>query len=370
MTGALFRKRGQVVVGTLSNLTPPNVCFKGTLIDNTIKNSRVVEVIVDYKNGRWVDSLHDIRERVPELHLKNVTRNPIGNEGLLDAAFNVCWKYLADETPGDCAPITPTAENIYVFPGKDKLIQDFADENGVGSFSLPDSLLLDTVQENKSYSEALGHRYTTVSKLGASDLCPEDVMNEIKKNPDRVFPIFTAVGRKGQPLVLHNIYDLNLRLFGADLQNNPVEVIQVNKFSFTFSTLPNHMLVGTATHGIIKDRNGVLWMFQEGIGAPGKESFFRIYMNYKASDELWARMAWDTRQIIRELEAVTKRTGCGCGSSSRVIQNSSKATNQTSLPNAQPAQTPTPEPTPSPEKRTGVKGKMKDIWRKMKPSNQ
>jgi hypothetical protein len=263
-----------------------------------------------------------------------------------------------EETPSDCRPIKPTAANTYVFPGGKKLIQQFADVNGVGSFSLPSSLLLDTVQVNGSYSRSVGHRYTTISKLGKSDLCPEDVMNEIRKNPDRVFPIFTATGRRGQALVLHNIYDLDLRFAGYTVHNNPVEVTEINKFSFTFQALPQHTLVGKATHGIIKDQDGVLWMFQEGTGEPGKENFLKKYMNYKGAYELWARMAFDVRDIIRKLEATTQRTGCGCGSSSSVQT-------KTNLPRS--SSQPVASPSPSPAKKTGVKDKMKDIWKKVKP---
>jgi hypothetical protein len=121
MTGAIFRKRGQTVVGTLSNLLPPNVCFRGTLVNNAIQTSRVVEIHVHYKDRHWVDTLVDIGEKVPQLNLRFVNKRVIGNVALDDVAFNVCWNYLANETPKESCnedPCTPPQYRL-VFVARD-----------------------------------------------------------------------------------------------------------------------------------------------------------------------------------------------------------------------------------------------------------
>ena len=230
-----------------------------------------------------------------------------------------------------CKPSIP--ERNYVFPGKDQFIQEFADKEGVGGFLFPKPVFKlgeIRLQVDKSYSPSMGHRYTTISELGKSDLCPEDIMDEIKKDPNQVFPLFTAKGNQGQPLVLNNIYELNLSVFGYELQNNPVQVTKVGKFYFTFEALPNHKLVGKATHGIIKDQDGVLWLFQEGVGAPNKESFLQIIGNYAVADVLWQRMAGKTQQLMKTLETKIKRTGCSCSEQPDTSQDFSAIQDDTS----------------------------------------
>lgn len=153
-----------------------------------------------------------------------------------------------------------------------------------------------------------GHYYLSLNSLGFSDLSPEQVMTEIKADPDSVFPYFTVAERNTKAIKLGNIYDLDLvEAIGANankqipivgsVANNPVEVTDVGPNHFIFTVLPGHFLEGSAAHGILKDSTGELWLFQEGRGVAGERERLQ-QLNYWIAEAMWARMAASTNSLI------------------------------------------------------------------------
>jgi hypothetical protein len=77
----------------------------------------------------------------------------------------------------------------------------------------------------------------------------------------------------------------------------PVTVTNVSRYEFTFTTRQGHWLQGSATHGIVKDADGEVYLFQEGVGVPGEPMRLQI-MNYAIADSMWARLASNIRSEL------------------------------------------------------------------------
>lgn len=339
----LLEKKGNSIFGILH--IGPYVCVSGTVSKNLLASLNKIEIMQEVrKNGyfekiNFLDAPPDTKDFYAS-YIKNQTvfpnRPPFSEYDVFRGTFEEyfgprrnpnnmplvmeewCIRHMDTSVgatspqtlPAECKKNEPTTK--YKFPTNDGYIQNFADINGLGWFDLPQSKTTDArLFLDKSYKPSVGHRYTVINELGKSNLCPSEVMDEIKKNLDKAFPIFTATGRDQRALKLNSIYDLNLKFFGYTF-NNPVKVIDVKDFYFTFLALPEHSLVGTATHGIIKDQNGVLWMFQEGTGQPDKESFVGMLSNNIAAGIMWEKMVGNVKDMMKGIQPRKDLDRCTC----------------------------------------------------------
>lgn len=139
-----------------------------------------------------------------------------------------------------------------------------------------------------------GHHYWSLTSLGRSAKPPEQIMRVIMQDPDKVFTAFAAHGEHGQRVTMGNVYHLT-----NDFGDNPVQVTNTTPYYFTLTTLPGHMLQGSATHGIFRDSTGELWMFQEGVGVPG-EPITKRYITAQIAHLIWRDMAEIVRYRIVE----------------------------------------------------------------------
>ncbi|AYQ33976.1 hypothetical protein DTQ70_18250 [Runella sp. SP2] len=146
-----------------------------------------------------------------------------------------------------------------------------------------------------------GHNYLSFNSLGKSQFTPKQVINAIKTDPNDAFPYFRADGECSQKIKKGNVFSLNVALEGYRVIENPVQVTVVNKYSFTFSTLPGHTLQGSATHGICKDSSGELWLFQVGTGVLG-EAELKQKLNYTIAKKMWSQMAENVKGMIENIK--------------------------------------------------------------------
>lgn len=164
-----------------------------------------------------------------------------------------------------------------------------------------------TVLKNDSHifvsapASSTGHSYLSFNSLGKSSLTPAQVMNAIKADPSSAFPYFNADGECGQRVRKGNEYSLNINVAGFKPIENPVQVTDVGSYHFTFSTLPNHTLEGSATHGVFKDGTGELWLFQVGKGV-ANEATWKQELNYGVAEKMWSQMANNVKEMMPDIK--------------------------------------------------------------------
>lgn len=173
----------------------------------------------------------------------------------------------------------------------------------------------DSIQINDAPNYS-GHHYLSLNSLGKSALSPIDLMKEIQKNVDRVFPKFTAVGQSG--MKLNQTYVLDLQLYGISINDelkkhlgleprlgnlstsNPVKVTAIDAFSFTFEAAGEHSLKGTARHAIIEDETGELWLIQEGNGVVNENKYQQAF-NYDIAWNMWPAMSKKVSSLMNQM---------------------------------------------------------------------
>ena len=186
---------------------------------------------------------------------------------------------------------------------------DFSRAVLIGNGQLPISIRESILNQHSihwfSEPDAKGHHYLILNSLGKSNLSPEQVMDLIKANIKQVFPVSEVIGRNGITTVKPRaVFDLISRDdIPSDIQGlylevaNSVEVTAISPISFTFSVLPGHILKGYVTHGVLKDKSGELWLFQEGRGV-ANEYKIKQSVNYEIADYMWRNMAQNVRNFL------------------------------------------------------------------------
>lgn len=140
----------------------------------------------------------------------------------------------------------------------------------------------DSYWDDSGFSDSLGHRYLCLNSLGKSSKSPLQIASQVKNGLVSVFP-GGATGTKGPQVTLDNVFQLTPLRF-------EVRVIAVDSWSFTLRTERWHPLIGTARHGIFKDKEGELWLMQEGLGRHG-EYKGNMQLNYWGARYMWRVMA-------------------------------------------------------------------------------
>lgn len=136
-----------------------------------------------------------------------------------------------------------------------------------------------------------GHQYITFNYLG-HNLSPaqmQAIWSQVLQVPDIVLPVSRVRVLKGRAITVGNEYDLIVGTHAPEIVN-PVVVTSVSPYTFTFNTKPGHFLQGSATHGIVKDKLGAVWLYQEGVGVRN-EPIQKQMMNYAIADSMWAIMS-------------------------------------------------------------------------------
>jgi hypothetical protein len=178
-----------------------------------------------------------------------------------------------------------------------------------------------------------GHSYLAINSLGKSRLLPEIATDILKKNVETVFPC-GAQGQDGKSTVKENVNFILMsnctnkinekmgeflsylkKISSDDFKNMInefenvfdkfkgikmlVNTISDNKLHFTFKVeeTSQHPLKGTAIHGIFKDDNGELFLFQQGRGTP-TENNSTIGLSIGVAPVFWISMAHNLKELI------------------------------------------------------------------------
>ncbi len=141
-----------------------------------------------------------------------------------------------------------------------------------------------------------GHHYWSFSSLGRSRLNPAQIVELIRTNLDQVFPLMVVEGEQGQRVALNNI--LHLRGLEGVFGDITVQVTKTTPYFFTV-TARDHILQGSATHGVFRDKTGELWLFHEGVGVPG-ELHVKQKANAWIASYMWPQMGQKVRQLFVE----------------------------------------------------------------------
>jgi hypothetical protein len=179
---------------------------------------------------------------------------------------------------------------------KEDLSQFAQPRVGLGS----DMFLMKTPDRN-------GHHYITFNYLG-HNLNLEQIWSRVTQTPDIFLPFNQVQGLGGRAITVGNQYDL---IMGGAPHAPPhvssVVVTNVTPHYFTFGTLiGRHWLRGTATHGIVKDRTGAVWLFQEGVGVSREPRAWQ-FTNYVLADNLWKMMSDNIKEQIINTPQTTRR---------------------------------------------------------------
>ncbi|HEV2860834.1 MAG TPA: hypothetical protein VGX48_07510 [Pyrinomonadaceae bacterium] len=152
-----------------------------------------------------------------------------------------------------------------------------------------------------------GHHYLAFNYLG-HNLSPEQIWGRVTQAPDLFFPVTGVRARNGRAIAVGNEYDLLVG--GANRLAQPFEfpvvVTAATPYTFTFTTKDGHWLRGSATHGVVRDATGAVWLFQEGVGVRNEPEELQV-MNYAAADSMWALMG----HIVRSQMADSAPNGRG-----------------------------------------------------------
>ncbi len=137
-----------------------------------------------------------------------------------------------------------------------------------------------------------GHHYLTPNFVG-KDVDIDTAWKILSEHFSEIFPTNKVAGSSG-PVGTGNQYNLVVGGVHTATFVFPVTVTAVSGHSFTLSARPEHWLRGSATHGIVKDADGNVWLYEEGVGVPNEPLALQA-MNYDIADAMWARMAANIR---------------------------------------------------------------------------
>jgi hypothetical protein len=148
-----------------------------------------------------------------------------------------------------------------------------------------------------SQATSNGHNYIRFSPLVKVGMSVEALNTFLRQSFVSVFPYGTVL-INGQPSVLPIKQNdrLTLRVIGT---KNDVTVSYISDYLFTLTAADvNHRFSGTATHGIVMDSTGELWLFEEGIGNSSNTSYMREVGNNLAGIHMWDRLAANLNTFI------------------------------------------------------------------------
>lgn len=141
-----------------------------------------------------------------------------------------------------------------------------------------------------------GHHYFAFNYLG-EDLDMAATWRMVTNSLADVFPASRVVGPSG-PVVLGNRYDLVMEGPHTPSFTFPVIVSSVTAYAFTLTAQPDHWLKGSVTHGIVRDIDGTVWLFEEGSGVPNELPSLQA-VNYDIADAMWSRLAANVKSKLQ-----------------------------------------------------------------------
>lgn len=181
---------------------------------------------------------------------------------------------------------------------------------------------------NTSYSHSdpklAGHEYLALNYIGKTDLSASQVSTLLDQNFGTVFPYggaHNSLQADTDPLLRDNAIVAGRRFnlmipkvldfdpLRVSVGGPPVVVTEVGETHFALETQFWHPLQGTATHGIVKDASGEVWMYQYGHGDGGLLGSkwlsgldgVRTRMNNLAAPGMWSDMAKNVGRLIPDL---------------------------------------------------------------------
>lgn len=156
-------------------------------------------------------------------------------------------------------------------------------------------LSVSTVYFSRQPSPA-GHHYFAFNYLG-EDLDMAATWRIVTDSFADVFPVSMVVGPSGT-VALGNRYELVMAGPHTPSFTFPVVVSSVTAYAFTLTAQPDHWLKGAVTHGIVRDIDGNLWLFEEGSGVPNELQSLQA-VNYDIADAMWSRLATNIKSKLK-----------------------------------------------------------------------
>ena len=141
------------------------------------------------------------------------------------------------------------------------------------------------------------NHYVTVHYIGTNnDLT--DALALLKSRINELLPIYNIDQTSPKEIKLGEKY----QLIYAGIKRVPptklyVTVTEITPISFTLTAVPGQIFQGSVTHGIITDSNGVVWLFQEGIGQKSENQIIDTLTNHIAN-HMWTRMTKHMTDIL------------------------------------------------------------------------
>lgn len=141
-----------------------------------------------------------------------------------------------------------------------------------------------------------GHRYIALNSIGRPNKYNEHIWAGVKRDPVSVLPFSYVRPLNGRAIAVGNEYDLIVGTRGPQVVNRVV-VTAETPHTFTLTTKPGHILQGSVTHGILTDRTGEKWVFQEGVGVRGELPWLQAE-TYSIAGPAWNFMANNIRNRV------------------------------------------------------------------------
>jgi hypothetical protein len=204
------------------------------------------------------------------------------------------------------------ANNIAALNQKFALLRKLSDRwgfsemviNGDGTIPLsvvndikPNSAMLSASYAFRpNYPDVNGHHYLSLNYLGRG-LDVDSTWDFVLNHFAEIFPAERITG-SGGPVAEGNEYHLFMGIAPGLDRSNDVSVIGKTKYTFTLYAGEEHTLRGSVTHGIVKDSNGDVWLFEEGAGVKDEDPRLQVF-NYDVADIMWARMAANIRARLQ-----------------------------------------------------------------------
>lgn len=287
--------------------------FKGMaqrVIGGTFPQATLEQALIRY--GINPSSLVKFNNNVapPSANIPSISEDPLGHliAKITDANL--------DSQPSPPALIAAFEQNQGIFDGS---LREYTDDK--------DSFI---VQRDEGLP---GHEYLSLNYIGETSLSTTESFQRFEANFGNVFPWIGAYN-SAQPTLspydrdnsvqLGKRFNLNLPAVTEQLPRllrtallpvvkfpggPPVQVTAVTDTSFTVQTEDWHPLNGTVVHGLVKDANGELWMYQYGVGTDGNQTEVvervRRELNYFFADEMWQQMSSNFANLIQRPPAWT-----------------------------------------------------------------
>jgi|GEM_PF-5102513 len=143
------------------------------------------------------------------------------------------------------------------------------------------------------------HYYLMINPITECELESENAFEFLRSNINQIFPgganDMTTKNHANDKIELNHTYQLkrDYGFFGIY-----VTCTEISSYHFTFTANKDHILSGTAIHGVFKDNTGKLFLFQQGQGVEGEWAPASKASRLLANHMMWRQMADNFKRAI------------------------------------------------------------------------